>query len=67
MIYIKDNSFTLSRNIHSLGLQNNMTTTPTFGSAAFLVEMATNKAGLGAGAIKRAIQAPTVVPGMPVR
>jgi hypothetical protein len=61
MIYPKDNRFTLSNNIHSLGLQNNMTTTPTWGSVSYLNELANNKRYLGAGAIR----AQSLVPGMP--
>lgn len=59
MIYSKDNSFTLSNNVHSLGLQNNMTTKPTFGSTEFLNELATFKNYLGVGAQKRT-QGPVV-------
>ena len=56
MIYPKDNTFTLSRNPHSLGIQNNMTSLPTYGSPSQLMDMATNKYFLSVGAIKRNVQ-----------
>jgi hypothetical protein len=65
MIYPKDNRFTVSDNIHSLGLQNNMTTTPTFGSVEFRNELASNKMYLAAGAIKNGPV--SMIPGMPSR
>jgi hypothetical protein len=52
MIYPKNNLFVVSTNPHSIGLQNNMTSKPTFGSTEFLHELASNKAGLVVGALK---------------
>ena len=49
MIYPKDNRFVVSSNIHSIGLQNNMTSKPTYGSIAFKNELVTNKNYLTAG------------------
>lgn len=51
MIYPKDNTFTMSMSPHSLGLQNNMTTSPTPGSINYRNSLATYKNFLGAGAI----------------
>lgn len=62
MIYPKDNRFTLSTNIHSLGLQNNMTSKPTLGSVEFKNILMNNKRFLGAGAVKAT---GCKVPGMP--
>lgn len=62
MIYPKDNRFTVSKNIHSLGLQNNMTVGPTFGTTSSINDMANQKVWLTAGAIKGT----RLVPGMPV-
>jgi hypothetical protein len=59
MIYPKDNNFTVSGNIHSLGLQNNMTTGPTFGSPMFLTELIGTKQGLTAGAQKMTRKRPS--------
>jgi hypothetical protein len=66
MIYPKNNAFVLSTNIHSLGLQNNMTTKPTFGSVNFKNNVANTKAHIGAGAVKSP-RVSSLVPGMPCR
>ena len=52
MLYPRDNRPRVSANLHSLGLQNDITVTPPLGSSNFLAQLASDKEDLTSGALK---------------
>jgi hypothetical protein len=52
MIYPKDNKFVVSKNAHSLALQNAMTTVPTAGSTGTIAAVQSNKDFMAVSALR---------------